>query len=181
MMKPPPADSAHAGAHVIAPLKSSRHAGFTLIELIIAMTIFGILAAIAVPSFTSLIANHRASVAASDLYFSLALARSEATKRNARVTLAPTTAGASGWNDGWQIQAPDPSGAATPLTLENHAAVKGATISGPTTIVYLSSGRIMGTAAPTGFSISVPSGSSSVQRCVSTDLGGRPLITAVAC
>lgn len=160
--------------------KSNRLGGFTLMELIVTIVILGIIASIAMPSFSSLIANQRASVAASDLYFALVRARSEATKRNTNVTLLPKTAGATGWNNGWQIQTRDPSGAATPLILDNHDAVKGATISGPTAVVYQSSGRVMGTSAPS-FSISVNSGTPSSPRCVSADLGGRPYTKASAC
>src|SRR5947207_8578310 len=63
-------------------------AGFTAIELLVVVSIVGVLAAIAGPSFAPLIASQRASSAATDLYVALATARSEATKRNADVTLS---------------------------------------------------------------------------------------------
>ena len=75
---------------------------FTLIELLVVIAIFAILLALAAPSFNDLILSTRIKGAASDIYASLALARSEALKRNANVTVGPVTAGGN-WTDGWQV------------------------------------------------------------------------------
>lgn len=72
----------------------SRTRGFTLLELIITVTVAGILAAIAVPSFQGIIANARTRSTAESFNQALQLARSEAIKRNARVSFRFTTAGA---------------------------------------------------------------------------------------
>jgi len=72
----------------------SRMRGFTLIELIVTVTVAGILAAIAVPSFQGIIANARTRSTAESFNLALQLARSEAIKRNARVSFRFTTAGA---------------------------------------------------------------------------------------
>ena len=71
-----------------------RTRGFTLLELIISVTVAGILAAIAVPSFQGIIANARTRSTAESFNLALQLARSEAIKRNARVSFRFTTAGA---------------------------------------------------------------------------------------
>src|SRR4030065_680108 len=55
------------------------------------MAVAGILATMAVPSFKSLIQSQRVKNAGFELYSSLALARSEAIKRNSDVTIATTT------------------------------------------------------------------------------------------
>lgn len=78
--------------------------GFSLIELMVTVAIVAILASLAAPSFSSLIASNRASSAASALQVSLSLARSEAVKRgaDARVTVAAN--GAAGtWSNGWTV------------------------------------------------------------------------------
>ena len=62
-----------------------RTAGFTLVELMIAVLILAILMAAAVPSFRDFAANSRTSAASSDLTTALSLARSEAVRRSGTV------------------------------------------------------------------------------------------------
>lgn len=73
------------------PLKTQ---GFTIIELMITVAVVGVLAAVALPSFNYTIKDSRVKTTASDLHTSLLLARSEAIKRNADVTV---TINSSGW------------------------------------------------------------------------------------
>ena len=56
-------------------------AGFTLIELVIAIVIIGILAGMAAPSFRSFLRSSQLSAAANDLLADITFARSEALKR----------------------------------------------------------------------------------------------------
>jgi prepilin-type N-terminal cleavage/methylation domain-containing protein len=67
-----------------------RSRGFTLVELLVVMTISAILIAAAVPSFQWLITTTRASNGASALNGSLELARSEAIRRGLVVTVCRT-------------------------------------------------------------------------------------------
>lgn len=151
---------------------SCSEQGFTLTELLIAVVVIGILAALAAPSFNDLIKSQRIKTLASDLNSSLTLARSEAIKRNKNVTLAPITSGA--WQGGWQIADPDNAG----VFIETHAAMATLTATGPASVTYRSSGRLVGTTAP-AFNISAPG--TTAQRCVSVDLSGRPYIKDGAC
>lgn len=60
---------------------STRTGGFTLLELVIALTIVGMLGAMALPSFASLVARQRLHAIAYHLQADLTLARQEAGKR----------------------------------------------------------------------------------------------------
>lgn len=146
--------------------------GFTLVELIVTVSIAGILTSVALSSFTGIVADQRVKGVATDLYVALSKARSEALKRNANVTLSPKTA--SQWTAGWQI--PDPADATR--ILDDHAAITNVTITGPANVAYRSSGRISGTTTPT-FDISATG--TSTHLCVSVDLSGRPYQKGAAC
>lgn len=141
-------------------------------ELLIVLAIVGILTSLAAPSFSQFIKSQKIKSMATDLNASLSLARSEAVKRNKNVTLLPTTAGS--WQNGWQIEDPDNVG----NNIQVHSAFAGLTVTGPASVIYRSSGRISGTAAP-AFNLSAAGVSD--QRCVSVDLSGRPYVKAAAC
>lgn len=64
---------------------NQRQQGFTLIELMIAITLLGILLSIALPSYRSFIQNSRIRNAAESISNGLQVARAEAVKRNAPV------------------------------------------------------------------------------------------------
>lgn len=73
-----------------------KQAGFSLIELLLAIVIAGILAGIALPSFDSTIANNRMSSAANTVVGAFNLARVEATKRGAAVNIS-SVSGSNNW------------------------------------------------------------------------------------
>ncbi|TMS57757.1 prepilin-type N-terminal cleavage/methylation domain-containing protein [Imbroritus primus] len=83
-------------------MRGLRSAGFTLPELLITVTILGILAMAAIPSMTSFIVTQRTRNASMDLASAIVLGRAEAIKRNTTVTV---TANAGAWNRGWTVAA----------------------------------------------------------------------------
>ena len=89
-----------------------RHAlrGFTLIELMIAIALLGILLTLAVPSFNDLTQRMRIESAANSLSVAFATARSEAVKRGRNISVCKsadsTSCATSGdWSSGWVIYA----------------------------------------------------------------------------
>ncbi|WP_428422001.1 GspH/FimT family pseudopilin [Methylibium sp.] len=74
-----------------------RSAGFTLIELMVVISIVAISAALAAPSFTQMIANYRVRSGAESMLNGLNLARAEAVRRNSPVRFA-IVVGGSGWS-----------------------------------------------------------------------------------
>jgi type IV fimbrial biogenesis protein FimT len=74
----------------------SIHSGFTLLELLTAMAVVAILAAIAVPNFRSAIASNRLTTTTNGYITALHQARSEAVRRNAAVQFCGSTSAANG-------------------------------------------------------------------------------------
>lgn len=86
--------------------------GFTLVELVLVLTIGAILLAIAIPGYAFLVSGSRLSTATNDLVTALHLARSEAIKRRTRVTVCKSNNAMSSqpscninanWEAGWLV------------------------------------------------------------------------------
>ena len=77
----------HNAAAMSPPSLRTARAGFTLIELVLALSIVAILAAVAAPNLRDFILNVRLTGQANDLLTAFMLARSEASKRDVRVTV----------------------------------------------------------------------------------------------
>ena len=144
-----------------------RLKGFTLVELVVTVTIVGVIAALAVPSMRQLYLTQQVRGAAADLQSALYYARSEAIKRAVDVRVVPTS---NDWRQGWIVQLA--SGGAA---LRTQAALSDqlSAMSGSTTLTYRNDGRL--TAVPGA--IAFRTSTTSIEaRCVIVDLSGRPSV-----
>ncbi|SEA81510.1 type IV fimbrial biogenesis protein FimT [Desulfuromusa kysingii] len=95
--------------HVNLSSNPSKTAGFTLLELITALVLAGILMTIAIPSLQSLRQNSRAVSAVNNLISHLNYARNEAVSRATQVTICKSGDGincdlsSTGWQQGWKV------------------------------------------------------------------------------
>ncbi len=81
-----------------------KHSGFTLIEMMVAVAVLITLLSAAALGYFSLVSRGTRDAVLSDLSFTLSLARTEAVKRSATVSVCPSADGdACGgtWSDGW--------------------------------------------------------------------------------
>ena len=85
-----------------------RSAGFTVIELMIVVSVMAVIAVVAVPTVGNVIANTRITTQVNEMASSLHLARSEAIKRSTNMTLCKSSNGSSctnsgNWAQGWIV------------------------------------------------------------------------------
>jgi type IV fimbrial biogenesis protein FimT len=84
--------------------------GVTLLELMVALSVLGVLLAVGVPAYTSIVRANQISAQSNNLLQSFTLARSEALKRGLRVSVCPirnddtsVCLTASDWAGGWMV------------------------------------------------------------------------------
>jgi type IV fimbrial biogenesis protein FimT len=87
------------------PGRAARARGYSLVEMVVVLSVAATLMAAGVPSVASMLASVKLSSVSNNLLFNLYLARSEAIKRNAQVVLCKSADGATcassgGWEQG---------------------------------------------------------------------------------
>ena len=135
--------------------RRSDHHGFTLLELMVTLAVAAVVLTLGVPSFQALIRSNRLTTLTNELVGALHLTRSEAIKRNHRVTLCKSANGAQcasgdqGYEQGW-IVFDDPNNNATVDSGETiirvfAAAPAGMTLTGNTNVAHYISYTATGT------------------------------------
>lgn len=113
-----------------------RARGFTLVELMVVVSLVAVVSTLAAPSLSTLIASMNAKSASFDLVGDLAMARSESLKRNAAVSVAPIS---GSWTNGWRVTT---AGEAGPLR-ERGALPSRISLSAPAAgVVFQPNGRL---------------------------------------
>jgi type IV fimbrial biogenesis protein FimT len=162
-------------------LKKHRTRGFTIIELMTVLVIVAILAGLAAPDLRVMAPRMRVKTAAGDLHTTLMFARSEAIKRNATVTVIPTSA--ADWSQGWRVEFAGPPvqvfrrqdtyGGMLALSTRNAAYTATAVPS----IAFSGTGRETGSGgAGVAFVITSTNYPNIAARCVVLDPSGRPTV-----
>jgi type IV fimbrial biogenesis protein FimT len=155
--------------------QNKRHSGFTMIEMLVSVGVFAMLAAIAAPSFRNYTAAQSIRTTSFNLTTALMLARSEAIKRNRSVTIA---ASGGSWQNGWEITA-----AGSAETLQSTDPLRSDVLVGseaPATIVFQPTGRVA-SVGTVRVPLSVSRGYATLSRCITLDPGGMPKVAEVAC
>ena len=94
------------GAFSNSQLRAKSQQGFSLIELVTTIAVLGVITAIAIPSYNEIIMTTKLRAYANNFIASAQLARSEAIKNNAVVTLCASNNGTSctgNWQNGWIV------------------------------------------------------------------------------
>jgi type IV fimbrial biogenesis protein FimT len=147
-----------------------QQGGFNLVEMLVVMVVAAIMLGIGVPSFRQFTATQRVKSAAFDFAGSLLLARSEAIKRNAAVTVDQA---AGGWGSGWTVNA-----GGTTLAAQDAAAKVTIAPTPDTTasITFQNNGRVGGT-----LRFQFGAENTDAVRCVTLSVSGLPHTTNTSC
>ena len=171
------------------PAPRRPQGGFTIVELLIVMVILGILGTIAVPAFLDATLSNKLSSYANSFSASLKIARSEAIKRNASVTMCRSSNGSScatsgTWQQGWMVFA-DTNGNGTLDGSEQRFAYEAAqgsdyvmsSAGSVYTLVFKGTG-LSSTAETSTICRSSPSPGNQ-KRTIAIDATGRPTVTRI--
>ena len=112
----------------------SAQRGFTMVEMMVTVSVLAIMLAAASPSMVTFVASQRVKTSSFDVYSTLMFARSEAIKRRDNVSIVSST---TDWTSGWTVQD------ASNNVLRSQDGPKGVTVtSSSATLTYGLDGRL---------------------------------------
>lgn len=161
--------------------------GFTIVELIVALTIAAILMAIAAPPLQKFVSSNRLTSQVNDLLADINLARSEAIKRAETTGVCVTAAGGSScvtsgnWANGWLVYY---TNAGTKVPIKNHEPLTGNnTLTSPGSvdeITFSTSGLLSSPSSGTR-QFTLTDTKTSNKRIICLSATGRPSLSGVNC
>lgn len=157
-----------------------RQTGFTLVELMVAVSVTLLLLTVAVPNFNATIINMRGSAVADSLVVALNFSRSEAISRNERITLCASSDGvncvaSTNWNSGWLVQRVSDNSVIRYWEITTTGAVISNTIN---SITYNAAGNVL---VASTLNTSINNCSGLQERQISVALSGVIIVSRVAC
>lgn len=177
-------------------MNSRFTSGFTLIELIIVLAVIAVLATFSTPSFIAWHQRDQVDARANALLSTLVLARSEAIRRGARVTMCridaayacllagkPCDGGITDWGCGWALFA-DRDGGRSMIRVQVALAAVAVAGTGSELSFTPPSGQIIGGFRSFDFGprdAKAASLGARAHRCIRLAAGGRPRSTPGAC
>jgi type IV fimbrial biogenesis protein FimT len=127
--------------------------GFTLVELMVTLSVAVILMAVVLPSMSDFSARNQLVAAKSAFAASVALARTEAAKRGRTVLVVPAADGGDGneFGAGWEVVVDDDgdgsAGSTEPRVRRYPALADGLHLGGTSPLAFRASGALAGNAA----------------------------------
>ena len=172
-----PGDGANTMISGLKPLPGhDLPAGFTLVELLVVIVIAAILASLAVPSLRNTVQTNRLDTASNQFAAMLSLARSEAVKQGAAISVSPLPAGNGvNWTGGWTVCcAPGTTGTGNVPVQSGNALASPMTSYGDTAgLVFNATGRLANTTVPANFIFCIDGTDATRARGVTVSLSGR--------
>jgi type IV fimbrial biogenesis protein FimT len=168
--------------------------GFTLVELMVTVSVLAIVLGFGVPGFQELILNNRITTQANEFVAALNFARSEAIKRGTRITVCKSSdgsncSGSNNWDQGWLVFVDDNNNAAVDggeQILKVYSSLRASTLSGNGNVAsyvsYVSSGftQLTSGAFQAGTFTLCPDSSGS-GRSIVINAMGRAMVNKVPC
>ena len=157
-----------------------KFSGFTLIELMMTITILAVVLVVAVPNIRDMIVNNRLASQANNFIAALTVARSEAIKRRVTTRVqswdVANNADTANWGLGWQVV--DMSN--NEVIREFNALQGGSTLTGGVTEIDYEASGVLGVAAQT-FQLGHPKCEGDQHRTISIGATGRASVARVNC
>jgi len=157
---------------------------FTLIELMVTISVLAVVIALAAPSFSTMLRENRLAALSTELQGAMQLARSEAVKRRENITVCRSNAAQSAcengtnWGVGWLITRMN---GVNVQVLKVWDPVQGTVVTGPNAGITFRSNGMSSSAAAESWSVTDSSCSGDQKRTISVNITGSATLSKGAC